>query len=730
MKKLVSYITSVVILMTILCNPVHVLADTYYHNGSGSLGDANSWYDTPDFSGSNGFLPTGSDIGVIQSGITVHETSAVDINYLLAVESGGVLGVDAGGILNMINSSELHINAGGVMNVFNSGTVNISDASSISIEDGGTVNISNGGTSGTLNVNTGGTLNANSGSSLLLDTNGLLYMASGGVFSFTSSTTLNITGSNSGNINGGAGSISMDPAAILILNGGNALNIADGGSFTIDSGGRISVLIDSTCTIDTGGTLVITNSGELRIDSGTLHTSISSTLTNLGLVVNNGTWINESASIFTVTNGTTTNSNPMSYEIIGTSSVPISPYVLGDMINNGAINYNVTLSHTPLEYSATGLPLGLSIDSITGAITGTPAASGTGIIIVSSIGSYVSQAVSYTIAFAPDSLPPILSQIASSTTQTTATLTWTTDEVATSTILYGLTSAYGIASSSALATTSQSIVLTGLTAGTTYHFQLNSYDTTGNLATSTDLIFTTMSTPVVENVSLGSGTSGGSVSYGSGGGSGGGTSWSTIATTTDSTTSNTISTPLTKNNLCTPYISSLIPIKLGLANDVSNVKKLQTFLNTYEGATLVVDGVYKQVDVDAVKKFQTKYRTQILSPWGITIPTGYVFKTTLAKINAVVCGSTLHCPIFTKNTDLKSSHAEVSRVKNFLNQILGTSLNTNSSSMDLASIRAVSEFQIRYKEFILKPLGLSHATGLWYESTRKQANAFMGCATE
>ena len=91
----------------------------------------------------------------------------------------------------------------------------------------------------------------------------------------------------------------------------------------------------------------------------------------------------------------------------------------------------------------------------------------------------------------PDAVPPVVSSIASSTTDTTATITWTTDESATSTVNYGLTTSYGSASSSNTGTTNHSIQLTGLTQSTTYNFQISVWDTSSNLATSSNLTFTT-----------------------------------------------------------------------------------------------------------------------------------------------------------------------------------------------------------------------------------------------
>ncbi len=103
-----------------------------------------------------------------------------------------------------------------------------------------------------------------------------------------------------------------------------------------------------------------------------------------------------------------------------------------------------------------------------------------------------------------DNVPPVLSNIASSTTFTTATITWNTNEVATSTIDFGLTTSYGTASSSNVSTTSHRFVLSGLTLNTAYHYRISSWDASGNLATSSDLIFTTqadVTAPVISAIS-------------------------------------------------------------------------------------------------------------------------------------------------------------------------------------------------------------------------------------
>jgi len=94
-----------------------------------------------------------------------------------------------------------------------------------------------------------------------------------------------------------------------------------------------------------------------------------------------------------------------------------------------------------------------------------------------------------------DTTPPTLSSVTvASTTQTTATITWTTNEVADSQVKYGATSSYGsqtTVTDTSPRVTSHSVTVTGLTAGTTYHYQAVSKDAASNAGTSTDATFTT-----------------------------------------------------------------------------------------------------------------------------------------------------------------------------------------------------------------------------------------------
>ncbi len=74
------------------------------------------------------------------------------------------------------------------------------------------------------------------------------------------------------------------------------------------------------------------------------------------------------------------------------------------------------------------------------------------------------------------------------------------------------------------------------------------------------------------------------------------------------------------------------PIRLGAKNNPEDVKLLEQFLNRYENAQLPVDGIYSRADFNAVIKWQEKYADDILAPWKLKKGTGFVFKTSLAKI--------------------------------------------------------------------------------------------------
>lgn len=105
--------------------------------------------------------------------------------------------------------------------------------------------------------------------------------------------------------------------------------------------------------------------------------------------------------------------------------------------------------------------------------------------------------VTFSVASIPDTTAPVISAVTTNTvTSSGATITWTTNENSDTQVDYGLTTAYGQSSTlNSSLITSHSVVLTGLSANTTYNYRVKSRDGAGNLATGVNQTFTTSSLP-------------------------------------------------------------------------------------------------------------------------------------------------------------------------------------------------------------------------------------------
>ena len=86
---------------------------------------------------------------------------------------------------------------------------------------------------------------------------------------------------------------------------------------------------------------------------------------------------------------------------------------------------------------------------------------------------------------------------------------------------------------------------------------------------------------------------------------------------------------------CPSYLNTYI--RYGYNNDSQDVLKLEKFLNTYEEENLEENGIFDQEDENAVKRFQIKYRSIVMDPWGMDSPSGFVYTTTRNHINALEC---------------------------------------------------------------------------------------------
>lgn len=100
-----------------------------------------------------------------------------------------------------------------------------------------------------------------------------------------------------------------------------------------------------------------------------------------------------------------------------------------------------------------------------------------------------------------DTDPPLLTGIrATNISSTSASILWTTDELADSILDFGPTLAYGTSLTNTTYLLAHSNSLAGLNSATTYHFRVRSKDSAGNSATSPNFTFTTLAVGAVPDL--------------------------------------------------------------------------------------------------------------------------------------------------------------------------------------------------------------------------------------
>ena len=104
----------------------------------------------------------------------------------------------------------------------------------------------------------------------------------------------------------------------------------------------------------------------------------------------------------------------------------------------------------------------------------------------------------------PDTSAPIISGIATSTTSTSATISWTTNQSTNATVVYGVSTSYGSTTISEGLTTNHSVTLTNLVPCTTYHYIMSSQNVS-NISSNNHSYFITAgctsNAPVVSSTS-------------------------------------------------------------------------------------------------------------------------------------------------------------------------------------------------------------------------------------
>ncbi|MBW2675192.1 MAG: chitobiase/beta-hexosaminidase C-terminal domain-containing protein, partial [Deltaproteobacteria bacterium] len=242
-----------------------------------------------------------------------------------------------------------------------------------------------------------------------------------------------------------------------------------------------------------------------------------------------------------------------------------------------------------------------------------------------------------------DTTAPSISNIAVSENSTSAAITWTTNESSQSWIVYGTSTAYGSEEKTTSYVTSHSITLSGLTAETTYHYQVKSKDSSGNIGTYTDKTFTTLATgeePAEEPEAP---------------------TTEPEEPSTKPYSEMTVAELQAEVSRILAMIADLQALLLEMTGEVTiegipssftfdknlklgdvsiDVKYLQIVLNSASDTRLASSGVgspgnetnyFGSLTKSAVIKFQEKYTDTCLSPWGLTSGTGFVGSTTRDK---------------------------------------------------------------------------------------------------
>jgi hypothetical protein len=270
---------------------------------------------------------------------------------------------------------------------------------------------------------------------------------------------------------------------------------------------------DQTANSAISGTVTTTpDSNYVTSHSVTLTGLTAGTLYNFSVVSTNagGLTTTSPSSSFTTTasNATAPYVGYVAFWGVNNSGVTISWST--DVLANTQLNYGTSTSLGTLT------PVQATLSASHGVVLTGLASGTTYYFVAQSNGANGATGYSATYSFtttgSPSAPAPKISNIQTSVTSNTATITWTTDEAASSQVNYGVTSTYS--SSSTLNTTlstTHSVTLSGLMPGTTYDFDVMSANVNATSSMSGNSTFQTSGSapgPVISSVAASSITSG------------------------------------------------------------------------------------------------------------------------------------------------------------------------------------------------------------------------------
>jgi len=108
---------------------------------------------------------------------------------------------------------------------------------------------------------------------------------------------------------------------------------------------------------------------------------------------------------------------------------------------------------------------------------------------------------------------PLISNVAVNPKTYEATVSWTTDKPTMGEVVYGTNANYGLRVETTDYTTSHSVILSGLSPGTTYQYNVKATDINGNTVSFGTQTFTTTALPSISNLNVAVGSTEATVSW-------------------------------------------------------------------------------------------------------------------------------------------------------------------------------------------------------------------------
>jgi hypothetical protein len=249
-------------------------------------------------------------------------------------------------------------------------------------------------------------------------------------------------------------------------------------------------------------------------------TSHSVTLTNLTPgILYNFTVISTNAAGLTTTSQTGTFTTTAS-----NATAPYVGYVAAWGINNSGatvswstdVPADAQLNYGTTQSLGTLSPLQAALTNSHGVVLTNLASGTTYYFVAQSKGANgatgYSTVYTFTTTGSPSAPAPVISNIQTSVTTNSATITWSTDQAASTQVNYGVTTTYAASSTlDPTLSTTHSVTLTNLMPGTTYNFDVVSSNVNSLSSTSTNQTFQTTGSapgPVITSISASSVTSG------------------------------------------------------------------------------------------------------------------------------------------------------------------------------------------------------------------------------